>query len=94
MSESECILCCSYINKKNLTINYFEISGNAIKCYQCNSYFQQDCADYFNNKSHSLVDCGPNVTMCRKIVQEGQYLHTCQTGSVYMSPYLISYIKL
>ncbi|XP_062598904.1 uncharacterized protein LOC134260350 [Saccostrea cucullata] len=51
---------------------FFEF-GNAIQCYQCNSYFQQDCADYFNNHSHALVDCGENVTMCRKIVQEVYY---------------------
>ncbi|KAL5018702.1 hypothetical protein ScPMuIL_004424 [Solemya velum] len=48
-------------------------TGFAIQCYECNSFHAQDCADWFNNNTHNLVDCPENVTMCRKIVQEVYY---------------------
>lgn len=45
----------------------------ARKCFVCNSYFTQDCADWFDNRTFHLEDCGDGVTMCRKIVQEVYY---------------------
>lgn len=33
---------------------------------------QEDCADHFNNQTWHLSECAENVTMCRKIVQEGK----------------------
>ncbi|KAL3876838.1 hypothetical protein ACJMK2_034624 [Sinanodonta woodiana] len=50
----------------------FEI-GASIKCYECNSYFQHDCADWFNNRTFNLNECPPEATLCRKIVQEVYY---------------------
>ncbi|XP_060071693.1 uncharacterized protein LOC132551557 [Ylistrum balloti] len=56
-----------------ITLYFIFDSGSAIKCYECNSFFQSDCADWFDNKTHNLVDCGDDVKMCRKIVQEVYY---------------------
>ncbi|KAH3867089.1 uncharacterized protein LOC127867478 isoform X2 [Dreissena polymorpha] len=45
----------------------------SIKCYQCNSYFQKTCADWFDNRTYNLDQCQDGVKMCRKIVQEVYY---------------------
>ena len=50
-------------------------SGFSFRCYQCNSYMQEDCADYFYNQTWHLSECPENVTMCRKVVQESKYIH-------------------
>lgn len=47
--------------------------GKRRRCYVCNSYFQQDCADWFDNRTFNLDYCEEGVTMCRKIVQEVYY---------------------
>ena len=41
-----------------------------MKCYQCNSYYDRGCADYFDNQTYPLIPCSAEATMCRKIVQE------------------------
>ncbi|XP_071129075.1 UPAR/Ly6 domain-containing protein crok-like [Mytilus edulis] len=48
-------------------------TGFSFRCYKCNSYMQEDCADHFNNQTWHLSECAENVTMCRKIVQEVFY---------------------
>ncbi|XP_064457899.1 UPAR/Ly6 domain-containing protein crok-like [Ornithodoros turicata] len=53
--------------------------GRCIYCWICNSAYDRNCADPFDNITSALVDCStrhlehlPNVpaTMCRKIVQK------------------------
>ena len=44
--------------------------SSAIQCFVCNSCYQLDCADWFDNVTHHLVQCKPEQTKCRKIVQE------------------------
>jgi len=44
-----------------------------IKCYQCNSFYDKGCSDFFDNKTYPLIPCKENVTICRKIVQESYY---------------------
>lgn len=44
-----------------------------IKCYQCNSYYDKGCADFFDNRTYPLIPCAEGSTMCRKIVQETYY---------------------
>lgn len=46
---------------------------NPIKCYQCNSFYDKGCADWFDNKTYPLIPCSNNATKCRKIVQETFY---------------------
>ena len=43
-----------------------------IKCYQCNSFYDKGCADFFDNKTYPLIPCSGNTTMCRKIIQESK----------------------
>ncbi|GAB1598798.1 uncharacterized protein LOC115211975 [Argonauta hians] len=58
-------------------------SGFGIKCYQCNSFHQQDCGDHFQNTSFRLVPCQGNL--CRKIIQmvkikdewQSRYIRQC-----------------
>ena len=47
--------------------------SNKIKCYQCNSFYDTGCADFFDNKTYPLKPCAGNATMCRKIIQESKY---------------------
>ncbi|ELU06131.1 hypothetical protein CAPTEDRAFT_181564 [Capitella teleta] len=47
--------------------------GRPIKCYQCNSFYDKGCADFFDNKTYPLIPCSTNATMCRKIIQETYY---------------------
>jgi len=44
-----------------------------IKCYQCNSFYDKGCSDFFDNKTYPLIPCKDNTTMCRKIIQETYY---------------------
>lgn len=44
-----------------------------IKCYQCNSFYDKGCADFFDNRTYPLIPCPMNATMCRKIIQETYY---------------------
>merc|ERR1712178_149563 len=44
-----------------------------IKCYQCNSFYDKGCADFFDTRTYPLKPCGTNATMCRKIIQETYY---------------------
>ena len=52
----------------------------------CNSYFQQDCGDWFDNRTFNLDFCEPGVTMCRKMVQEGAYDYEidCKSNEIYI----------
>jgi len=43
-----------------------------IKCYQCNSFYDKGCSDFFDNRTYPLIPCSSNATMCRKIIQEGK----------------------
>lgn len=54
-------------------------SGEAIKCWECNSHFDPRCADPFDNTSLPIGECaartllhypGLAATMCRKIRQK------------------------
>ncbi|XP_067673191.1 UPAR/Ly6 domain-containing protein crok-like [Haliotis asinina] len=58
-----------------LTVAVFVIldTGSAIKCFQCNSYHQHDCADWFDNVTQHLTQCQPHENLCRKVVQEVYY---------------------
>lgn len=47
-----------------------------IKCYQCNSFYDKGCSDFFDNKTYPLIPCPSNATMCRKIIQETFYERT------------------
>ncbi|KAJ8319141.1 hypothetical protein KUTeg_004232 [Tegillarca granosa] len=49
-------------------------TGSTIRCYKCNSFFQADCADWFDNKTFNLEQCADDQKLCRKIVQEVYYL--------------------
>jgi len=44
-----------------------------IKCYQCNSFYDRGCKDWFDNRTYPLIPCKDNSTMCRKIIQETYY---------------------
>lgn len=44
-----------------------------IKCYQCNSFYDKGCSDFFDNRTYPLIPCSWNATMCRKIIQETYY---------------------
>lgn len=44
-----------------------------IKCYQCNSFYDRGCSDFFDNRTYPLIPCLNNATMCRKIIQESWY---------------------
>jgi len=48
-------------------------TGRPIKCYQCNSFYDRGCADFFDNRTYPLIPCQGNATMCRKIIQETYY---------------------
>ncbi|CAI9722884.1 Hypothetical predicted protein [Octopus vulgaris] len=58
-------------------------SGFGIKCYECNSFHQQDCGDHFQNTTFRLVTCEGDL--CRKIVQtvkiddkwQARYIRQC-----------------
>ena len=52
-----------------------------IKCYQCNSFYDKGCSDFFDNITYPLISCPSNATMCRKIIQESKCLY--QLLSVY-----------
>ena len=56
------------------TKNFNLISGVSMKCYQCNSFMDTQCADHFAKADKYLLDCPANTTMCRKIVQDGMLL--------------------
>ena len=43
-----------------------------IKCYQCNSFYDKGCSDFFDNKTYPLIPCPSYATMCRKIIQESK----------------------
>jgi len=45
-----------------------------IKCYQCNSFYDKGCSDFFDNKTYPLIPCSSNATMCRKIIQESEHI--------------------
>ncbi|XP_013772681.1 uncharacterized protein LOC106457780 [Limulus polyphemus] len=64
--------------------------GDAIKCWECNSLYDPNCADPFDNYTVAATDCAdrflphyPNVsaTLCRKIIQkvnnEYRYIRSC-----------------
>lgn len=64
--------------------------GTAIMCWECNSRYDPDCRDPFNNRSIALADCDQRTyslaplekaTICRKIVQkisdEYRYVRSC-----------------
>lgn len=44
--------------------------ANAIRCWDCNSNTDINCADPFNNRSVSAIDCREK---CRKITQIGEF---------------------
>lgn len=48
-------------------------NSKPIKCYQCNSFYDKGCADFFDNRTYPLKPCLNNATMCRKIIQETYY---------------------
>jgi len=54
-----------------------------IKCYQCNSFYDRGCSDFFDNKTYPLIPCPSNATMCRKIIQESKYLCDAVMGLVF-----------
>jgi len=64
-----CQLCC---------VSAFAVQGRLydpnkrIKCYQCNSFYDKGCSDFFDNKTYPLIPCPLNATMCRKIIQESK----------------------
>ena len=53
-------------------LHIFLFTAFAIRCYECNSYFQKECSDFFDNKTFNLEKCGDEITMCRKMVLEGR----------------------
>ncbi|KAK7096862.1 UPAR/Ly6 domain-containing protein crok-like [Littorina saxatilis] len=69
-------------------------TGVAIKCFNCNSAHQADCADWFDNVTQHLVECFSWQTKCRKIVQEAwfddhwdiRYIRQCAGDDSYVGP--------
>ncbi|XP_067133439.1 UPAR/Ly6 domain-containing protein crok-like [Centruroides vittatus] len=74
------------------TVIFFSLfhTGNGIICWECNSHYDAHCADPFNNRTLSSIDCNsrflphyPNTpaTICRKIIQkvndEYRYIRGC-----------------
>lgn len=67
--------------QENENVFAYQISGDAIRCYDCNSNTDPRCADPFDNSTLHMKNCAyepalshyPNVksTMCRKIRQKG-----------------------
>ncbi|GIY28257.1 protein quiver [Caerostris darwini] len=54
-------------------------TGSAIKCWDCNSHYDKNCADPFRNATFDLMDCNmrslehfpqQKATVCRKIIQK------------------------
>lgn len=54
-------------------------SGIAIKCWECNSHYDRNCADPFGNETFALTDCDQRelehfpqqkASVCRKIIQK------------------------
>ncbi|ESO03980.1 hypothetical protein HELRODRAFT_111907 [Helobdella robusta] len=56
-------------------------NNSTLKCYQCNSFYDKGCADFFDNRTYPLIPCKDNVTQCRKIIQENhwdvRYIRQC-----------------
>ena len=51
--------------------------SSGFKCFICNSHYDPGCADWFNNFTYPMKDCGmygkPNASLCRKMVIEAFY---------------------
>ncbi|XP_067940760.1 UPAR/Ly6 domain-containing protein crok-like [Watersipora subatra] len=45
----------------------------SIQCYQCNSYDDPGCADFFDNKTYVIHACPEDAKYCRKVVQQAYY---------------------
>jgi len=75
------------INKYDL----FPVSGQSkpIKCYQCNSFYDKGCADFFDNTTYPLIPCPINATKCRKIIQESEYLRFAVSPICLMGHHLV-----
>ncbi|KAK2174664.1 hypothetical protein NP493_786g01017 [Ridgeia piscesae] len=58
-----------YVSSQSAT----PVKGKILKCYQCNSFYDKGCADYFDNMTYPLIPCSEKATMCRKIIQEAFY---------------------
>ncbi|GFY42917.1 uncharacterized protein TNIN_142121 [Trichonephila inaurata madagascariensis] len=65
-------------------------SGTAIKCWDCNSHYDRNCADPFRNATFALTDCDQKnldhfpqqkASVCRKIIQkvkdDYRFVRTC-----------------
>nr|XP_037290261.1 uncharacterized protein LOC119185284 [Rhipicephalus microplus] len=63
-----------------LIVSFVSSTGWAIYCWRCNSAYDPNCADPFNNITSDLVNCdmrvkehlptGTRAQVCRKIVQK------------------------
>lgn len=61
----------------------FSAAVEAITCYDCNSEYDPRCGDPFDPYTLGQIDCnerqaldhlsGANATLCRKLVQRGEY---------------------
>ena len=72
--------CAAYSRAYHLLVPVSSQSSNTsntrvLKCYQCNSFYDRGCADYFDNMTYPLIPCPEKATMCRKIIQEGTWRH-------------------
>jgi len=45
----------------------------SIQCYQCNSFDDPGCADFFNNQTYVIHACPEDAKYCRKVVQQAYY---------------------
>ena len=65
---------------------YYLIIGEAIRCYECNSYYDIHCADD-KPPAHFDFECssrGSEFTFCRKTVQSiGITVNTCKLLDFY-----------
>lgn len=48
------------------------ISVYGIQCYQCNSFDDPNCADFFDNKTYVIQACPDDAKYCRKVIQQGE----------------------
>lgn len=69
----------------------------SIQCYQCNSYDDPGCADFFDNTTYVIHACPEDSKYCRKVVQQGNshsicpFNHIDSISTVMMRLYKVCY---
>ena len=57
----------------------FSVSGQAIKCWECNSQYDHRCGEHFNNFTVALVDCDQRAADVAHIDRETMVMYNAYT---------------